>query len=439
MNHEHRSRYAWYVVLVMTTAQIISFTDRYLPSLLVEPLKAHFHLRDLQIGLLLGPAFVIFYATVGVAIGWLADRFSRRLILATGIAIWCCMTAASSLVAGFVPLFCLRLGVGLGEASMSPCAISLITDYVPRARRPRALGIYMMGAGIGAGCAFLFVGPLVHWLASNPSPHFLNVFGIPPWQTAFALVGLPGLLLVGFVLSIREPQRTELTELQARSASGASLKESLRYMWHRWRAFGTLLLGAGALSTLSTLNTWNVALFRRIWDWNVAEVGRAVGLLFFTAVPIGTLVGLRITRQGVLQGRRDAIVRALVAGLALAVPGFALYPLMPTAPLAIAVLFVGFVGQATVSAASPAALMLLTPGQVRSQIIAVFYLVISLVSLLFGPPPVGWMADLMGDPRALRYAMTLEALVFGIPALILVCMGLKHYARAVLDENEMVA
>ncbi len=429
--------YAWYVVLVLTASQMASFSDRYLPSLLVEPLKAGFHLTDFQVGLLLGPAFVLFYASAAVLAGWLADRYSRRVILATGIAIWCCMTAASSLVRGFIPLICLRLGVGLGEATMSPCAISLITDYFSQAHRPRAIGIYMAGGGIGAGCAFLFFGPLVHWLSGLPPIPLGRLGFIPAWQSSFAVVGVPGLLLAALVLTIREPRRTEILDQPAAESGGrsASLKDVLRYVSRHWRGFGTLAIGTAALSTLSTLNVWNVALFQRVWNWNVAQVGRAVGMLFLTTVPLGTVIGLWITKKGLLTGRRDAILRALLGGLALAVPGFTIYALMPSAPLAICVLFIGFIGQAAVSAAAPAALMLITPGQMRSQTIAIFYLTISLVSLLCGPPPVGWMVDLMGNPRSLSYAIAIEAAAVGIPSLVILMLGLRHYAGAVLGES----
>jgi MFS family permease len=276
----------------------------------------------------------------------------------------------------------------------------------------------------------------VHWLSGLP-PIRLGPFGlIPAWQSSFAVVGLPGLLLAALALTIRDPQRTEILSEPAANSGGnsTSLYDVLRYIARHWRGFAILAIGTAALSTLSTLNVWNVALFQRIWNWNVAQVGRAVGVLFLIAVPLGTMIGLWITKKGVLIGRRDAILRALLGGLSLAVPGFALYALMPSASLAICVLFVGFIGQAAVSAAAPAALMLITPGQMRSQTVAIFYLTISLVSLLCGPPPVGWMVDLMGDPRSLSYAIAIEAAVVGIPSLIILMLGRRHYAGAVLGE-----
>lgn len=414
-------------------AQIASFTDRFLPSLLIGPIKTSFHLSDFQLGLLLGPAFALFYVTVGLPIGWLADRWSRRSILAIGVAIWCCMTAAGSLVSSFTPLFCSRLGVGLGEAALAPCAISLISDYFPGEWRTRALSLYMTGASLGAGSAFLFVGPLVQWIGSWP-PVILPHFGtIQPWQLSFAIIGIPGLLIALLISMLHEPARRELMLIETEGMRNkSSLKGTLRFIVVRWKSFGTLFLGSTCIFTLGTLTVWNVALFQRIWGWNVAEIGLTTGILFFTAGPFGTVVGLWVTNRKSLAGHKDAPMRAMIAGLLIAVPAFAGFGLMPNAPLAVAVLFLAFMGQGMATAAGPSALTLITPGQIRGQTISLYYLVLSVVGMVFGPPPVGWLVDFFGDPRALRYAIAIEAISVGIPALIFVMLGLRHYAKAVL-------
>jgi MFS family permease len=126
-------RYAWYVVGLLLATQIVSYIDRFLPSLLIQWIKEDLQLTDFQVGLLMGPAFGLFYVFVGVPIGWLADRYSRRTILSIGITIWCAMTAMAGFVKSFVPLFGARMGVGLGEAAVAPCAVSLISDYFPGA------------------------------------------------------------------------------------------------------------------------------------------------------------------------------------------------------------------------------------------------------------------------------------------------------------------
>ena len=415
-------RGGWYMVALLTLVQSVSYIDRFLPSLVLPGIKRDLHLTDFQLGLLLGPAFALFYVTVGLPFGWAADRFSRRSILAFGVATWSAMTAAASMAASFLTLFALRLGVGFGEAAVAPCAISLISDRFDRVRRPPAISLYMAGSFIGAGAAFLLGGPLVRWMEIAPP----IVAGMKPWQTTFLLVGLPGLALALLMLTFSEPARTELTRTTTDSIAAA-----FRFIVGRIRAFGTLFIGSACVVTLGSLSLWNVSLFQRTWGWNAGQVGISTGLLFITAGPIGTIAGLRLTRRWRMLGKKDNTIRALFTGLAIGAPGFILFPLAPTTGLALCGMFLAFNGQAMATAAGPACLSYLAPGQIRAQAMAIYYLVISLAGQLLGPPPVGWMVDRFGDPRALRYAVSIEAAAVSIPALILVWLGFDAYRRGV--------
>lgn len=436
MNDTNRTRppefstaYAWYVAALLTLTQIVSYLDRFLPSLVLQPIKHALALSDFQIGLLLGPAFVVFYVALGVPLGWLADRVSRRAILAVGIAIWCTMTAAGATAMSFVPLFLARLGVGFGEASVAPASISLISDYFTRERRARAISLFMSGAFLGAGTTFLFFGPMVRHIESHPSFSLPILGQLEPWRMSFVLVGLPGLILAVLMLTVREPRRLERTAAGGFSAAFA-------YIAQRWTAFGTLFLASACNLTMGALAFWNVALFKRTWNWNVAQVGVAVGLILFTAGPLGTLLGIFLTNRDLRMGRRDATLRALFLGLLIGVPAYILFPLMPSAALGLVALFFAHVGQAMATAAGPATLMMLTPGQMRAQATAVYYLVISVIAQLIGPPLVGIMTDRMGDPAALRYSVSIEVALIGVPSILLVFLGFAAYRRAVLALEE---
>jgi MFS family permease len=427
------ARVAWYGVAVLTLTQVVSYIDRFLPSLLVGPLKADLHLSDLQMGFLLGPAFGVLYVLMGLPIGWLADRVNRRALLATGVTVWCAMTAAASVVRSFVPLFATRLGVGLGEATVAPCAVSLISDYFPRATRSRALSVFMSGTFLGAGSAFLFGGPLVHRITALGAVTLGPLGELRAWQLAFLLIGTPGLVLAALLLTVREPARRERIAqgITLDSAGQVSLSGALRFIRQHWRAFGLLFVGSGCTVTLGSLVLWNVALFERTWGWSVRDVGIATGVAFFTGGPLGTALGMWLTNRWIARGRKDATARALLTGLALAIPGFALYPLMPSTSLAMAAIFLAFTGQAAAAAAGPACLASITPGQMRSQGMAIYYLVISIAGQLLGPLPVGWMTDLFADPAKLRYAMTIEALAVGVPGVLLARAALGSYRRHV--------
>jgi MFS family permease len=434
-------RYAWYVVLLLTATQVVSYVDRFLPSLLIEEIKRDLALTDFQYGLLLGPAFGLLYVFVGVPIGWLADRLSRRAILSAGITIWCGMTTAGALVRSFAPLFGLRLGVGLGEAVVAPCAVSLISDYFAREKRARALSIFMAGTFIGAGSAFSFGGPLVEWIETLPPLVLPGLGPMAPWQMAFLFVGAPGFVLALLMFTIREPVRQDQVkrELRADAAGHASLAAAFAFIRTRWRAFGTLFIGSAAVVTMGSLAFWNVALFGRTWGWTKGEIGIATGLLFFTAGPLGTWIGILLTNRWIAENRPDATLRALWCGLLLAAPGFALYPIMPTAEASIAALFVAFTGQAMAAAAGPASLTLIAPGQTKAQSTAIYYLFIGIFGQLLGTPPVGFMTTyLFGDDSMLRYSMAIEAAVVGATALVVVALGMAHYRRASSELESLI-
>ncbi|MGQ0385137.1 MAG: MFS transporter [Gammaproteobacteria bacterium] len=432
--------YAWYVAALLTLTQVVSYIDRFLPSLLIRPIKEDLGLSDFQVGLLLGPAFGLFYVFVGIPIGWLADRRSRRAILAIGISVWCAMTAAAGLVRGFVLLFVCRLGVGLGEAAVAPCAISLISDYFPRSKRNRALSLFMAGTFLGAGSAFLFGGPVVHWISTLPPLHVPAIGDLTAWQMSFVIIGVPGFALAALMFSIREPARQDqvVSGLDADQAGRANLRAAFAFILARWKAFGALFVGSASVVTMGSLIFWNVALFERVWGWNVRDVGIATGLLFFLGGTVGTLLGVRVTNRWIEAGRKEATLRALWTGIAIAVPGFALYPVMPTAEAAIAVLALAFVGQAMAAAAGPATLTLIAPGQIKSQATAIYYLAIGVTGQLLGPLPVGLMTDLFGDPADIRYAMTIQAATIGTLALVLVAAGLGAYRRCVVEVEGLI-
>jgi len=199
--------YGWYALLVLVLVYVINFVDRQIISILAQDIKADLHLQDAQIGFLYGTAFAVFYALFGIPLGRLADSWYRGRLIAIGLGLWSSMTALSGFASNFTMLATARIGVGIGEASASPAAYSMISDYFPKEKRATALSIYSAGLYIGGGLS-LPVGGLVssRWNAAFPNPAAAPL-GLVGWQAAFLAVGIPGLLLALWVLSLREPQR----------------------------------------------------------------------------------------------------------------------------------------------------------------------------------------------------------------------------------------
>lgn len=201
------STYGWYALFVLVLVYIINFVDRQIISILAQDIKHDLHLEDAQIGFLYGTAFAVFYALFGIPLGRLADSWYRGRLIAVGLTLWSSMTVLSGFASNFAMLATARIGVGIGEASASPAAYSMISDYFPKEKRATALSIYSAGLYIGGGLS-LPVGGLVssRWNAAFPNAAEAPL-GLVGWQAAFLAVGVPGLLLALWVLSLREPQR----------------------------------------------------------------------------------------------------------------------------------------------------------------------------------------------------------------------------------------
>src|SRR5687767_310555 len=205
---EKAPAYSWYALGVLFAVYLLNFVDRQILSILANDIKADLDLTDAELGFLYGTAFAIFYALFGIPLGRLADSWSRTRLLALGLALWSCMTALSGFARNGAALAAARVGVGVGEATASPCAYSLISDLFPQRLRGTALGIYSGGLFVGSGLSLLIGGIVVeNWNRAWPAGGPLGLVG---WQAAFLAVGLPGLLLALGVLSLREPARGAL-------------------------------------------------------------------------------------------------------------------------------------------------------------------------------------------------------------------------------------
>ena len=199
------SAYSWYVLSVLVVVYILNFIDRQILAILAVDIKRDLDLNDQQLGFLGGAAFAVFYALFGVPLGRLADRWNRVRLLTIGLVLWSTMTALSGFTRNFFTLSLARMGVGVGEATASPTAYSLISDYFPSRQRATALAIYSSGLYIGGGVSLLIGAKISQvWDATYPGG---GLGGLVGWQAAFVAVGLPGVLLALWVASLREPVR----------------------------------------------------------------------------------------------------------------------------------------------------------------------------------------------------------------------------------------
>jgi MFS family permease len=279
--HEPKATgYSWYVLSVLVVVYILNFIDRQILSILAVDIKADLGLTDADLGFLGGAAFAVFYALFGIPLGRLADNWSRVKLLSVGLALWSTMTALSGFARNQITLTFARMGVGVGEATASPTAYSLISDYFPKKQRATALAIYSSGLYLGGGVS-LFIGALIvkAWNEAYPGGGPLDLVG---WQAAFLAVGIPGLMVALWVATLREPVRGAMDGVQSPS-SPAPFRQfaqdlstivppfTLIGAWQRGPA--ALAINIGFAAAIAAFAWWMIELTGNFPQWSAVSLG----------------------------------------------------------------------------------------------------------------------------------------------------------------------
>jgi MFS family permease len=425
--------YAWYVVGVLMLAYTNSFIDRQILALLVEPIRADLAISDTQVSLLAGLAFSIFYTLMGVPIARLADQKNRKAIIAFGVAFWSAMTALCGAARNFWQLFAARVGVGVGEATLSPAAFSIMADYFPKHKLARAFSVYSMGVYFGAGLAMI-IGGIVVRMVMNAGAVTLPLLGeVRPWQMTFFFVGMLGLPIFLLVLTIREPVRRGLKAAGVPADERASslpvllafLRLNARTVFFHFLAFSMIGIA------IAGYMVWTPTLFIRTWGWDASTIGLAYGGIMFVLGTAGVYAGGFVADWLESKGRRDAILRAAFYGGLVTVPFAVATPLMPNAWLALAALGLTSFLLAFPQGLPAAALQVITPNPLRAQMTALYFLVGNLIALGFGPTLVALVTDFgFADPMKLRYSMALVSATVIPLGVLLSFLALRPYRES---------
>lgn len=430
--------YAWYVVVVLLLAYIIAFIDREIINLLVPDIKASLGINDTQMSLLMGGAFAIFYTFFGLLIAWFADRGNRRGLLFAGIIFWSLATMACGLAVTFPLLFFARVAVGAGEATLNPCALSILKDYFPPERVGRAIGLYTAGVSTGLGIASI-IGGMIYPKLRAAGPVEWPILGVlEPWQQMFVWVGAPGILIGLLLLTVREPARREYLET-GRKPEASTLWQTFAHVFQRWRAFILLFLALSGLAIMAYgVGAWVPEFLRRTYQLSDADYGywlQVRGYVSIAAGLIGVMVGGWLS--DVLQKRHeDGYVRVCLGSFVLVAIGFCGFVLMPTPELAVAMLVPATLGAAAPTAAGAAAVVSIAPPSMRSQVIAMYYFVLNAVGFFVGPTSVAVLTDyVFGDESQLRYSMLVVAAVVSVVSAALLTWCLPHFRAAVRESR----
>lgn len=385
-------KHASYVLFVLFIMYIFNFADRFILIVVQEDVKKALSLSDAQLGWLTGLAFALFYTTVGIPIARLADRKSRTTIMSIGLTLWSGLTAMCGLAQNFFHLIFARIGVGVGEATATPCAHSLIADYYPPEKRARAIGLYTIGANFG-----MILGMIGGGLVAQK-------FG---WRAAFLVLGIPGILLAVIVkLTLKEPPRG-LSDNLSKEIENLPIKDTLVYLFSLKSFRHLCIAGAVAAMTGFGVMNWCPPFFERLHGMTKDEFGPMLGFAMGIVGGVSTFLGAYLADK--LSARtRKWYMRIAAIGMLLMLPFLVLFIMAESKTVAIVGINLTFLFGLFYNAPTFSTVQGLARPDMRALASAIFLFIVNLVGMGLGPLIVGYLSDVL-EPRfgveSIRYAL----------------------------------
>lgn len=419
----------WYIVVILASLYAVSMIDRFVLSVVAQPVTESLGLTNTQMGLLLGAGFAILYSLSGVPIAHLIDKGNRTRIVASGVLFWSLMTAASAFTTDFTTLMICRAGVAIGEAVLTPAAISLIGDMFSRKDRALPTSVYMATSNIMATGSFV-VGALVYDIAG--SQQLLPT--MEPWRMTLLLVSLPGIILAGVVaLTIREPARGNDEPNEALESDSAAAV--VRFLKGNAKTFLPFFIGTGLISSLTLgIMSWAPTLLVRIHDLQASEASYIFGTLGMPASLLGTFTLPWLATRLQTRGYHDAVMLVLMLCVALPIPVIVYGMLSPHYWAMVLGLVMTMMFLPSVTVMTCLGLQMISPSRMRARNIAINLLVINLFGYTVGPFVSGFLADnVFSGPTAIASALAVMAAVIG--PLTLLCYYMTRKSFSMLVQN----
>ncbi len=417
-------------MIVLAIANAVSFIDRLILSLLVPSLKADLDLSDTQVSLLQGLAFAVFYSVMGLPLARIADSFNRKYLILAGVTLWSAMTAVCGAARSFGQLFIARMGVGVGEASLSPSAYSMLSDSFPPQRLALPIGVFSAGVTAGMGLAFIAGAAAIQWVATLGEVT-LPLFGtMSGWRLVFVIVGSLGFLVIALLSFAREPIRRDSI-----GSNKARTSVPLAEVWQHFRANQKLylLVFAGyGLTSVSAFGivSWTPTFYQRSFGLSMSQAGYLLGVIALTGGVSGAILGGLWADRLAKRGDRNAKLRVLLYCCIGLVPAGIIAPLMPTVWGALGAVFFTFFFGSAATGPTGAFVQIITPDRMRAQFGAAYQLSLNLLGLTLGPTAVALITDFVyGDEMMLRYSLSWVVAVFNPIAVLLVALGVRHYGK----------
>ena len=436
-----RASYGWYVVVLMMCFYVLSFMDRQIIAVLIEPIKEDLSLSDVQISLLGGLSFVLFYSTTGIYVGRLSDSVNRPLLVACGVFIWSATTALCGVAGKFWHLLILRMGVGLGESALLPSTISLLADYFPPKRLAAPTSVFMLGAPIGIGLSFAGGGYLYSAATDITSSlgwaQYPFIGGTVAWKLVLLFLGGLGLLMTLLLVTVREPRGRNKTPsiakktAEAKRLKAASFAEVKKYTLTHWKAIGGLYFGMAFISLASyAQGFWDITFLTRTYGWNAVTGSFWYGMVQLTGGLIGMLSGGIIADRLSNKGVQGASVLMVVVGTGIALPFSFIYPLVASANASLCLMFFAILGNSMAFASTASALQRLFPSSMLGLAAGIYFFLSNAVGIGIGPTAIAAITDyLYQDPDMIRYSLTIVGGSARVVAFLLLLLCVKHYIK----------
>ncbi|MBB88258.1 spinster family MFS transporter [Abyssibacter sp.] len=429
----YSAKYAWFVVAILMMAYVFSFVDRQILNLMVGPIRKDLGISDTEMSLLMGFSFAIFYTIMGIPLGRMADSKSRRGLVTVGIIVWSVMTALCGLAKHYWQLFIFRIGVGVGEAALSPAAYSMIADYFPPSKRATAISVYSMGIYIGSGIAFLLGGLIVEFVTAQGAVTLPVLGETRPWQVVFYVLGASGLLFSFAFLLIKEPKRSG-----AGTAAVVPIKEVVAYLKLNRRTVLSHNIGFAMIAFCSYgTAAWIPTYFVRVHGWSIGQVGLVFGLIVMIFGSLGIVTGGRLSDRWTAQGRSDAPMRVGLVAAICVIPFGAGYMLSPSSLVAGLFLVPATFFISMPFGVAPTAIQDIMPNRLRGQASALYLFIVNMIGLGIGPTAVAVVTDFVfHDDNMVGWSMFLVSGVAGVVAITLLATGMKPYRESLARVRE---
>jgi MFS family permease len=426
---------AWFTLAILLLMIVLSYLDRGILALLVKPIREDLHITDVQVSLLYGAAFGLFYAIFSFPLGWLADRWSRHGVIYWCITAWSLATTACGLAGSFGQLAVARFGVGIGEGGLSPAAYRMLGDAFPKRRMALALGIFGAGASLATPISQIVGGRLVDW-ATRLGGLNLPVLGeVRPWQLVFLILGPPGILLAPLVFLI--PRAARATAPAPVAAGGKKGDGFGAFLLSRWRYLTLHFLGFGVIAIISYgVGGWTPTFFQRRFGMTMSDIGLYLGLVAGGFGMIGFAGGGWVVDRWFATGVKDAHLRYYVYGLpVITLAAVLAFGVVDRAAMAFGLvsfiyLLLPFTGPAI------GHLQLVTPVEFRGRTTALFTMVFNILGMILGPLIVALLTEhVFHDPAKIGLSMATMTGVLGVVALGIFWLNLKVGREAIAAQG----